>query len=48
MKVLVVGAGLAGCSAIVGLRKFDMEAEIVLVEPKKDHCEIYWSAFRVR
>jgi len=39
-KLLVIGGGLAGCSAIVGLRKYNKNAEIVLVE-HKDHCEVY-------
>jgi NADH dehydrogenase FAD-containing subunit len=45
MKVLVIGAGLGGVSAIVGLRAFDKDTEIILVDPK-DHCEIYWAAYR--
>jgi len=43
--VLVIGAGLGGISAIVGLRAFDKDAKIVLVEPK-DHCEVYWASYR--
>jgi NADH dehydrogenase FAD-containing subunit len=43
--VLVIGGGISGDSAIVGLRKYDKEVEIVLVEPK-DYCESAWAAYR--
>ncbi|CAB9523657.1 Apoptosis-inducing factor homolog [Seminavis robusta] len=44
--VLVIGGGVGGCSAIVGLRKFDKgKTDIILVDPK-DHCEIFWAAYR--
>jgi NADH dehydrogenase FAD-containing subunit len=46
-KVLVIGGGVAGCAAIVGLRKKDKKVEIVLVEPK-DHLEVFWASYRVR
>lgn len=45
MKLLVVGGGMGGVAAIVGLRKKDKETEIVLVEPK-DYCEICWASYR--
>jgi NADH dehydrogenase FAD-containing subunit len=44
-KVLVIGGGIAGTSAIVGLRYYDTEAEITLIEPK-EYCEICWAAYR--
>lgn len=44
-KVLVIGGGIGGASAIVGLRKFHKNAEITLVEPK-EFCEIAWAAYR--
>jgi protoporphyrinogen oxidase len=47
MRALVIGGGVAGCTAIVGLRKKDKGVEIVLVEPK-DHLEVFWATYRVR
>jgi NADH dehydrogenase FAD-containing subunit len=44
-NLLVIGGGLGGCAAVVGLRKFDKDTEIIMVEPK-DHCELYWAAYR--
>lgn len=44
-KLLIIGGGIAGCAAAVGLRKLDKETEIVLVEPK-DHCEVAWCSYR--
>jgi NADH dehydrogenase FAD-containing subunit len=44
-KLLVIGAGTAGCSAIVGLRSQNKDCEIVLVEPK-DHLEAFWATYR--
>lgn len=44
-KLLVIGGGIAGCAAVVGVRKLNKDVEIVMVEPK-DHCEVYWAAFR--
>ena len=34
-KLLVIGGGVGGISAIVGLRKLDKTVEIVLIEPKE-------------
>ena len=36
---------LAGMTALVGVRKYNKEAEVVLVEPK-DFFEILWGAYR--
>lgn len=45
-RLLVIGGGLAGLAAISGLRKAgDKDTEITLVEPK-NHCEIFWTAYR--
>lgn len=44
-KVLVIGGGAAGCTAMKGLRKANHTVEIVLVEPK-DYCEALWAAYR--
>jgi nitric oxide reductase FlRd-NAD(+) reductase len=44
-KVLVIGGGIGGASAIVGLRKLDKKAEITLLEPK-EYCEAAWAAYR--
>jgi len=46
MKILVIGGGLAGVSAIHGIRGASVDCEIVLVDPK-DHLEILWTAYRV-
>jgi len=43
--VLVIGGGLAGVTAIKGLRKRNATAEITLVEPK-EYMEIVWAAYR--
>ena len=44
-KLLVIGGGVGGISAIVGLRKLDKTVQIVLVEPK-EYMEICWAAYR--
>jgi NADH dehydrogenase FAD-containing subunit len=43
--VLVIGGGIAGLSAIYGLRQIDKEVKIILVEPK-EYCEILWASYR--
>jgi NADH dehydrogenase FAD-containing subunit len=45
MKVLVIGGGIGGLTAITGLRKADKTVEIVLVEPK-EYFEVAWAAYR--
>jgi NADH dehydrogenase FAD-containing subunit len=44
-KVLVIGGGLGGVTAITGLRKINKTAEIVLVEPK-EYLELYPETYR--
>jgi apoptosis-inducing factor 2 len=44
-NLLVIGGGLGGISAIVGLRKVDKTTEITLVEPK-EYMEVAWAAYR--
>lgn len=43
--VLIIGGGIAGLSAITGLRKKDKNVKITLVDAK-DYCEIFWSSYR--
>ena len=45
-KVLIIGGGVAGISAIVGLRKVNKDVEITLVEPK-EYMEISWGSYRM-
>lgn len=45
MKVLLIGGGFGGLTAITGLRKVDPKVEIVLVEPK-EYFEVAWAAYR--
>ena len=44
-KLLVIGGGVGGLSAIANLRKLDKNVEITMVEPK-DFFEIVWASFR--
>jgi len=44
-SILVIGGGIAGLSAITGIRGYNTQVHIVLVEPK-DHVEIFWAAYR--
>mmetsp|Transcript_23160 Transcript_23160/g.54942 ORF Transcript_23160/g.54942 Transcript_23160/m.54942 type:complete len:395 (-) Transcript_23160:110-1294(-) len=43
--VLIIGGGMAGLSAITGLRQKDKDVKITLVDAK-DYCEIFWSSYR--
>lgn len=43
--VLVIGGGLAGCSAIWGLRQCNHDCKIVLVEPR-EYAETVWASYR--
>ena len=43
--MLIIGGGIAGLSAITGIRQKDKDVKITLVDAK-DYCEIFWSAYR--
>jgi len=43
--VLIIGGGIAGVMAMVGVRKHNKDANIVLVEPK-EFGEILWASYR--
>lgn len=44
-KILIIGGGIAGVTAIYHLRKVIPQAELLLVEPK-DFCELHFAAYR--
>eukprot|EP00549_Striatella_unipunctata_P023736 CAMPEP_0118716214 /NCGR_PEP_ID=MMETSP0800-20121206/27365_1 /TAXON_ID=210618 ORGANISM="Striatella unipunctata, Strain CCMP2910" /NCGR_SAMPLE_ID=MMETSP0800 /ASSEMBLY_ACC=CAM_ASM_000638 /LENGTH=314 /DNA_ID=CAMNT_0006622587 /DNA_START=165 /DNA_END=1106 /DNA_ORIENTATION=- len=45
MTLLVIGGGIAGLAGIVGIRKYDEDVKIILVEPK-DFMEVLWASYR--